>query len=328
MESCYNDNAEEGEKMIKIYKNEPEQTTIKELQKIEDNCWVNLINPTPEEVKKVVSEIPIDEDLITKVLDEEELPRIEKTENATLIVVDGPYMEDMHIRNKYTTYPLGIIICNDLHVITVSLKDFSLLKEFADGKVPTFYTYKKTRFLIQILLRTASTYLKALKQVNEDIQTKEKALYHSTSNKQLIELLNIEKTLVYFLTSLKANDVVLEKLSKGNVIEMYEEDIEVLEDTVIENKQGIEMCSIYREILSSMTDTYGTIISNNLNVAMKFLAGITIVFSIPTMIASFLGMNVPLGSFAHNDFAFLFICFISLVLAILIAYWLKKKDML
>ena len=314
--------------MIKIYKNEIDNTEVKEVSEIVENSWINLINPTGEEIQKVLEKVNVPEDLITKVLDEEELPRVEKTESATLIVIDGPYMEDTHIRNKYKTFPLGIIICNDLHIITVSLKEFSLLKEFEDGKVPTFYTYKKTRFLIQILLKTAGTYLKALKQVNEDIQKREKQLYHSTSNKQLIELLNIEKTLVYFLTSLKANDVVLEKLSKGNTIEMYEEDKELLEDTLIENQQGIEMCSIYREILSSMTDTYGTIISNNLNVAMKFLAGITIVFSIPTMISSFLGMNVPLGTFAKNDYAFLYICLLSLVLSLLIAYWLKKKDML
>lgn len=314
--------------MLKIYKNELDQKETKEIQAIEENTWINLVNPTKEEISEVLKNISIDEDLITKVLDEEELPRIEKTEKATLIVIDGPFMEDTNIKNKYKTYPLGIIICEDLHIITVSLKDFSILKDFEEGKVSTFYTYKKTRFLIQILLKTASTYLKALKQVNEDIHKKEKKLVSSTTNKELLELLNIEKTLVYFLTSLKANDVVLEKLSKGNILDLYEEDLELLEDTVIENKQGIEMCSIYREILTSMSETYGTIISNNLNVIMKFLAGITIVLSIPTMISSFLGMNVPLGNLGTNPLAFIYICFSSLILSLIIAYILKKKDML
>ena len=314
--------------MLKIFKNELNDEKVKKIKKIEDNCWINLVNPTGDEIRTVVGELGIEEDLITKVLDEEELPRVEKTDNATLIVVDCPYWLDTHVKNKYTTYPLGIIICNDFHVITVSLKEFEFLKEFEKGNVKTFYTYKKTRFLIQILLKSAQTYLKVLNIVNKDIEEKEKKLYHSTDNKLLVDLLNIEKTLVYFITSLKANDLVLEKLSKGNIINMYEEDIEILEDTIIENKQGIEMCSIYKEILSSVTDTYATIVSNNLNLAMKFLAGITIVLSVPTMISSFLGMNVKLGEFANSGYAFSFICFISMFVAIFVAWLLKKKDML
>lgn len=314
--------------VIKIFKNELDNQIVKKIDKIEDNCWINLVKPTSEEIRLVVDALGIEEDLITKVLDEEELPRIEKTDNATLIVVDGPFMEDVHVKNKYTTYPLGIIICNDSHVITVSLKEFSVLKEFEQGKVKTFYTYKKSRFLIQLLFKMASNYLRVLNYINSDIQKREKVLYHSTSNKQLVELLDIEKTLVYFITSLKANDRVLDKLSKGNIIQLYEEDIELLDDTMIENRQGIEMCSIYREILSSITDTYGTIVSNNLNLVMKFLAGITIVLSIPTMISSFLGMNVPLGLFAEKEYAFTLVCIVSFLLAIIVAWMLKKRDML
>lgn len=314
--------------MIRIFKNDIDDDTIRKQEEIVDNCWINMVHPTMEEVKMVVETLGIEEDLITKVLDEEELPRIEKTDNATLIVVDCPYWMDTHIKNKYTTYPLGIIICDDCHVVTVSLKEFEFLKEFERGKVKTFYTYKKSRFLIQLLLLTASSYLKVLNLVNQDIEKKEKVLYHSTNNKHLVELLDIEKTLVYFITSLKANDLVLDKLSKGNIISMYEEDYELLEDTMIENRQGIEMCTIYKEILSSITDTYATIVSNNLNVVMKFLAGITIVLSIPTMISSFLGMNVSLGDFANYSYAFFVICFVSFLLALFVAWLLKKKDML
>ena len=314
--------------MLKIFKNELDDQKVKKIDKIEDNCWINLVKPTNAEIKEVVNSLGFDEDLITKVLDEEELPRIEKTDEATLIVVDCPYLIDSNEKNKYITYPLGIIICNDLHVVTVSSKELEILKDFEKGMVKTFYTYKKSRFLIQILLKTASSYLRVLNNVNKEIEEKEKVLYHSTNNKHLVELLNIEKTLVYFITSLKANDLVLEKLSKGNIIGMYEEDVELLEDTIIENKQGIEMCGIYKEILTTVTDTYATIVSNNLNVAMKFLAGITIVLSVPTMISSFLGMNVRLGDFADNRYAFSFVCFISLFIAIFVAWLLKKKDML
>lgn len=314
--------------MIQIFKNEIDDERVKKIDEIEDNCWIHMVNPTTEEIKMVVDKLLIEEDLITKVLDEEELPRIEKTDNATLVVVDCPFWEDMHVRGRYTTFPLGIIICNDLHVVTVSLKKLELLRDFEEGAVRTFYTYKKSRFLIQLLLRIASSYLKVLNLVNEDIHEKEKVLYHSTNNKHLVELLNIEKTLVYFITSLKANDVVLEKLAKGNAIEMYEEDFDLLEDTMIENKQGIEMCTIYKEILTTITDTYATIVSNNLNVVMKFLTGITIVLSIPTMISSFLGMNVPLGMFSEKEYAFTVICFVSFLLALSVAWLLKKKDML
>lgn len=314
--------------MIRIFKNKLNDDVVRKLNKIEDNCWINMVCPTEDEIKMVVDKLRIDEDLIMKVLDEEELPRIQKADNATLIVVDCPYWEDKRVKNKYSTYPLGIIICNDLHVITVSLKDFELLQEFENGNIKTFYTYKKSRFLIQLLLKTASSYLKVLNLVNDDIRKKEKVLYHSTNNKQLVELLEIEKTLVYFITSLKANDVVLEKLFKGNVITMYEEDFELLDDTMIENKQGIEMCTIYREILSTITDTYATIVSNNLNVVMKFLAGMTIVLSIPTIISSFLGMNVSLGDLAHDEYAFLGIFIFSCVLSFGVAWLLKKKNML
>ena len=198
--------------MLKIFKNELDDEKVKKIDKIEDNCWINLVNPSSEEIKQVVDELGIDEDLITKVLDEEELPRVERTDNATLIVVDCPYWIDTSLKKQYTTYPLGIIVCNDFHIITVSLKEFDFLKEFERGQVKTFYTYKKTRFLIQILYKAASLYLKVLNIVNKDIDNKEKVLYHSTNNKLLVELLDIEKTLVYFITSLKANDLVLEEI--------------------------------------------------------------------------------------------------------------------
>ena len=269
-----------------------------------------------------------DEDLIVKLMDTEELPRIEVGNNATLIVVDTPYVTDTRYKHKYNTEPLGIIINNDGYIITVSLKQQLILDDFMENKVKNFDASKKTKFLIQILLRVAGIYQKELMSINDYINKKEKILYKSTDNKELIDLLNVEKTLVYFSTSLKANDVVLEKLSKGNVVTLYEDDNDLMEDAMIENKQAIEMSNIYREILTSMTDTYATIISNNLNDVMKFLAGITIVFSIPTMVASFIGMNVPLGEMGTSNISFVLIIIFSFVLSIIIALILKKKNML
>ena len=313
--------------MLKIYKTTPVEKKIKKCKKITTDCWIDLTSPTKDEIEKVISKTLIDEDLILKMLDDEELPRIEQSANATLVVIDTPYLkeEDDH---KYKTYPLGIIITKNNYVVTVSPKKTNVLDAFKQGKIKDFRTAKKTRFLIQILINTSSYYLRALKNVNKDISEKEKVLKKSTENKDLIDLLEIEKTLVYFITSLKANDLVLEKLSKGIILPLYDNDADLLEDAIIENKQAFEMSTIYKDILSSITDTYATIVSNNLNNIMKFLAGATIVLSIPTMISSFLGMNVPLGSISSSNQAILVISVTSFVISLIIALILKKKNML
>lgn len=313
--------------MLKIYKTSAVEKKTKKVKKMTADCWIDLIVPTTDEIDKVVNRTGVDKDLIMKLLDTEELPRVEQEDNATLIVIDIPHLEEKE-EHKYKTYPLGIIITNNNYIITVSVKKTTLLNDFKRNIVKDFRTAKKTRFLIQILLKSASTYLKALKEVNNDIEAKEKVLKKSTENKDLIELLEIEKTLVYFMTSLKANDVVLEKLSKGIILPLYEGDLDLLEDAIIENKQAIEMSSIYRDILSSVTDTYATIISNNLNIAMKFLAAATIVLSIPTMISSFLGMNVPLGAIGNISNAFVIIILLAVIVSLIVALLLKKKNML
>ena len=251
-----------------------------------------------DEIDKVVDKTKVDKDLMLKMLDTEELPRVEQSGNATLVVIDTPFLEEDEDAHVYSTYPLGIIITNNNYVITVSPKKTYILDDFIKNKVKDFRTAKKVRFLIQVLLKTSNYYQRALKQINKDIEKKEAVLKKSTENEDLLELLEVEKTLVYFITSLKANDLVLDKLYKGSIFQLYEGDKDLLEDAVIENKQAIEMSSIYRDILSSITETYATVVSNNLNNVMKFLAGATIVLSIPTMISSFMGMNVPLGNFA------------------------------
>lgn len=312
--------------MLRIFKTDYITKHVKKLKKIQVDSWIALTNPTNDEIQKVVDRTKVDIDLIRKMLDTEELPRVEQSENGTLIVIDTPYLEEDE--HKYTTYPLGIIITNNNYVITVSPKKISILDDFKNNKVADFRTAKKTRFLIQILLKTSSYYLRALKEVNQDIEAKEEVLKKSTKNKDLIDLLNIEKTLVYFTSSLKANELVLEKLYRGTMVTLYEDDKDLLEDAVIENKQAIEMSTIYKSILKSITNTYETIASNNLNDAMKFLAGITIVLSIPTMISSFLGMNIPLGDIMTDTLGFVKIICVSLIISIVLAYVLKRKNML
>lgn len=314
--------------MLKIYKTSAVEKKIKKVKKITMDCWIELTSPTTNEIEKVVEKTAVDKDLIMKMLDDEELPRVEQSDNATLVVIDTPYLQEENDSHKYTTYPLGIIITNNNYVITVSPKKTNVLNDFKKNNIKDFRTAKKTRFLIQILLKTSAMYLKVLKEVNVDIEKKEQVLKRSTENKDLIDLLEIEKTLVYFITSLKANDLVLEKLSKANILPLYEGDLDLLEDAIIENKQAIEMSSIYKDILLSITNTYSTIVSNNLNIAMKFLAGVTIVLSIPTMISSFLGMNINLGGISSQDNAFIIVTFLSLATSLIIAYLLKRKNML
>ena len=312
--------------MIEIFKKR-ENTLIKSTEYIKDS-WINIVNPTEEETSKISEVCNVNSSYLLQVLVEKELPRVKKIEGGLLVVINIPYMKDKSIKNKYITYPLGIILCDSGYILTVSLVEHELLNKFKENEVEDFDATERERFLIQILFNSARSYLYTLDSLEEDIQKVEKNTYHSTSNKQLLNFLNIQKSLVYFITSLSANGIVLEKLQKEDLISLNKEEKMLLEDAVIENKQSIENSMITREILSSTIDAYGTIISNNLNVIMKFLTGITIVFSVPTMIASFLGMNVPLGVLSESNLSFLFICVISLIVSFLLAYWLKKKNML
>ena len=312
--------------MLRVFKTS-DDGTLEKLKNIETNTWIDLVEPTEEEIKEVVEKTDIPSNLLIKLLDSDEVARIEKEDDATLIIIDVPYVIDKKIKNKYSTLPLGIISYKN-YLVTIAVKETEVVQDVMENRVKSVFTMKKSRFLIQILHRVATLYLKYLKEINLEIEAKEKNLINATNNKYLLQLMNIQKSLVYFVTSLKSNDIILEKLEKGNLIEFYEEDMDVLEDAIIENRQGIETSLIYREIVASLQETYSGVISNNLNEIMKFLAGITIVFSIPTMIASFMGMNVPLGVLANNDYSFMFIMSISIFSAFVIALILKKKDML
>lgn len=312
--------------MVRIFKTSNDGT-LERLKKVEPNTWIDLVEPSELEIKDIVEQTGIPANLIIKLLDTDETARIEKEDDATLIVIDVPYIEDKKTKNKYTTIPLGIITYKQ-YIVTISVKETEVINDIMDNRVKYVVTGKKSRFIIQILHRVASLYIKYLKIINEEIEKKEKIIMKSTSNKELVQLMNIQKSLVFFVTSLKSNDIILDKLEKGSLVEFFEEDLDILEDAIIENKQGIETAIIYRDIVASMSETFTGIISNNLNEIMKFLAGITIVFSVPTMISSFMGMNVPLGELQTNENAFMFILSISFILSILIAYALKKKDML
>lgn len=306
--------------MMKIFKTLLDDS-LKQLDELETNIWVNMTNPTEEEIQSVCDKFSIHPDYIKAALDEEERSRIEIETNCTLILVDVPIM----VENAYTTFPLGIILTNEC-MITVCIKELNLLNDFIYGKVKSFYTYKKTRFILQVLYKNATYYLQYLKNINKMSSKIEKQLHKSLKNSELIQLLDLEKSLVYFSTSLRGNDLVLEKMLKLDAIKKYPDDQDLLEDVIIENKQAIEMAKIYSNILSGTMDAFASVISNNLNIRMKFLTSVTILLTVPTMIASFFGMNLTLP-LADNPFGFVIVIGISLFISGLIAFLLIKKKM-
>ena len=312
--------------METIYKTNEQGNFIK-LDKYESNNWIHLTNPSDEEITKISETFRIKKRSLTKLLDNAELPRVESLNNNLLIVIDLPYTVKYHNVNKYRVMPLGIILMPN-GIITVSSKEHPLIDDIKSNQIKGLNISDKQSFPLYLIGKSVEYYLRFLNEIQEDIRAKESILAKATNNRELVHMLTLEKSLVYFINSLRGNDLVIEKLENINHELFKEKDIELLKDVKIETKQGIEMANIYREILDSTMDTYGTIISNNLNDVMKFLTSITLVISIPTMIASFMGMNVPLGDFAINPASFLVLVLISLVLSIIIIIILHRKNLL
>lgn len=267
---------------------------ICEIESAEAGCWISLIAPTETEISDIEDDMGIDRDYIRAALDEEEPSRIESDDGVTLIVVDYPVAEqdgDLDNTLQYYTTPMSIII-TDRNVITVSAKTNVVLDELSKGVVKGIRPDLRTRFVFTILLRIAARYLQYLKQIDKISNYVEGKMYLSMKNKGLIQLLGLEKSLVYFSTSLKSNEAVLEKLMRGRYLKLYEEDQDLLDDVIIEVKQAIEMTNIYSNILNGTMDTFASIISNNLNIIMKRMTTITIILTMPTIVFSFYGMNL------------------------------------
>lgn len=307
--------------MISYYKTIDNRIT--ELDAIESDCWVSAVCPTQAEVMFLTNELGIDQDFVKSALDEEETSRIELEEEQTLLIVDLPLAEK-HDENAilYTTMPIGIVMLPK-QIVTIALKNNPLITELAEGMVKNLQTSRKNTFLFTMLLRIAARYLQFLKQIDKLSMRMEHQLHKSMKNKELIQLLGLEKSLVYFSTSLKANEMTMEKILRGRIIKLYEDDQDLLEDVLIETKQAIEMCNIYASILSGTMDAFASVISNNLNIVMKVLTSITILMAVPTLVSSFYGMNVSGLPMPY----FWFPCVISVVLIIIVAIILVKKQM-
>ena len=258
-----------------------------------EGCLVSAVCPSEQEIRYLIDELGVDAQYVSAALDEEESSRIESEDGQTLVIIDVPYIEEEQDEKTilYTTTSIGIIL-TPANFITVSARETLIIDEFADGKVRGVQTHLKTRFLLAILLRVATRFQVYLKQIDRLSSATESQLHRSMQNKELFQLLGLEKSLVYFSTSLKANELTLEKILRGRIIKLYEDDQDLLEDVLIEIKQAIEMCSIYSGILSGTMDAFASIISNNLNIVMKILAAVTMVMAIPNIVFGFYGMNV------------------------------------
>lgn len=310
--------------MIRIFRTIDD--SIHQVNEIHDGCWVALSTPSATELLDISNRFQIEIDHLRAPLDEEERSRIEVEDGYTLIIVDIPKVEERKGKDYFVTIPCGIILTEKI-IFTVCLVDTPVLDVFMDGRVRNFWTYKKTRFILQVLYKNASMYLQYLRNIDKKSDEVEKKLHIATRNSELIELLELQKSLLYFTTSLRSNETVLEKMLKIESIKQYPEDTELLEDVIIENKQAIEMSHLYSGILNGTTDAYASIISNNLNIVMKFLAMVTIIMSIPTVIGSFWGMNLQGIPGAGDPLGFVKIVVFSVAVTIVGAFWLQRKNL-
>jgi len=309
--------------MITFYKGN-EKTGIVEMKEATENIWINIIDPTEKEIE-IIKKLGIPLDFITYSLDLDERPRTEKEDDGTtLILIKIPLFEGDNLDVPYNTIPLGIIF-NEKFVITICKRHNAILDELLKSKYKGFSIAKRIRFILRILLLTATMFLTFLRNINSHVEHVENKLQASMQNKEVMELLKYQKSLVYFETALKSNELMLERLQKTRLFNKYDEDEDLLEDVLTENQQAIEMVAIAENILSSTMDAFASIISNNLNVVMKFLASVTIVLSIPTIITSYFGMNV-LIPFGDRSWAYLAIIALFVVACLIVIWIFNRKN--
>jgi magnesium transporter len=309
--------------MISILKGD--RTGLSRLSKPEPGCWINVVAPSADEIAELrVMGIPAD--YLAYPLDPDERARSEREDGNLLIILRIPHFQGEGSDIPFTTVPLGIILTPD-YLVTVIGCDTDLIEELGSGRIRGLEPAKRVRFVLQVLLHTSSGYLSQLRRMTRAIDALEDELQESTRNREVLDLLKYQKSLTYFTTALRSNELMMERLQRSQWFASYSEDEDLLEDVITENRQAIDMTNIQANILSSMMDAFASIISNNLNRVMKLLASITIVVSLPTMVASFFGMNVGLP-FSGHTWAFLVIMGISLgvSLAALFVFW--RRDFL
>lgn len=287
------------------------------------NKWIHLENPTDLEIELIARVTGVDEDKIKAALDEDERSRIEVDEGETLVIFDVPIIEEEPSYYSYTTVPLGTVL-TDKTIITVCLKPNSVIRNMINQRVKNLDTSERNRVLYQMLYLTHVKFLQYLRQIDRSYQRIQGELHRSTKNKELIQMLDLQNSLVYFSTSLRGNNLIVERLSRQGLKFETECNLDLLEDVQVESRQALDMCNIYRDVLSGTMDAYASVISNNLNITMKLLTVISLIFSIPTIFASLWGMNTGVP-FQGQLYGFFVVVAISLV-ACVVAYLLLRKN--
>ncbi|MDO5557311.1 MAG: magnesium transporter CorA family protein [Clostridia bacterium] len=315
--------------MVKIYNTDIATGTTKKVSEIEKGVWINMVNPTKDEVENICEKLRISQDLIEDALDDEEKARIEVEEDDGTIgfIIDVPTVEKDDNENIRSTIPLGMIVVRNEYFITVSLREVKVVHDIESNLIKNVNTRDTTKMIIQIFYKNATEFLKVLGEINKERNATEKLLNNSMRNKELLKMLNLQKSLVYITTSLRSNEMIHERTLRGKVLGLNEKEEELLEDVIIENRQAIEMAKIYSNTLNGTMDAYASIISNNLNIVMKILTTITIIMSIPTILSGYWGMNVELP-LAGNPFAFYLIILLSVLCCFITIWWFKRRNML
>ena len=273
----------------------------------------------------LIEEFGLDSDFIKSALDEEESSRVEREDTQTLIIIDTAVSEiEKNVTLVFYTMPMSIIIKDQL-VFTISLRNNKVIEDLIDGRLRNIQTSFRTQFVLRLIMQLTSTYLVYLKQIDKASNTLERELRKAVKNKQLLQMMELEKSLVYFSTSLKSNDATMNKILRGKLMKLYEDDQDLLEDVLIELKQAEEMASIYSSILANMVDACSSVISNNVNIVMWQLTIVTIILAIPTMVFSFYGMNTLDLPFAEHTWFPTVISIVATLLTALILLKYKKK---
>jgi len=310
--------------MITVYRSTPQG--VAQISEPADGSWIHMVNPDLEELERVQHAYNIPPDYLTYPLDQDEMARTEKDEGVTLIILRVPRYQGETSDIPYTTVPLGIIQ-TDRAIVTVCSFESDLIRGLTNGRVRNLSTTKRNRFLLHIFLVAAQQYLTYLRSINKTVDVLEDKLQLSTRNREVLELLKYQKSLTYFTTALKANELMMARLQKSQLFRMYPDDEDLLEDALTEIGQAIEMTNISSGFLSAMMDAFASIISNNLNVVMKFLASVTIILALPTLVASIYGMNVDLPLDSH-PLAFYYVLAAALIVSIVVVVVFIRRDWL
>ena len=310
--------------MLKLFRTDNHKTH--EVSKITEGTWIQLQSPTSEEAQRVAEALNLEFNDVMAAIDPDEKTRIEILDDYTLIITDIPVKETRHHEDTYKTIPLGIIF-NRENIVTICSEDTPLLNYFHESDIKDFSTKKRLKFIYQIMLRTSMFYQRALTDVDKKRIEFEEHIGTVRNESDLVKIHELESALVYFMTSLRGNNNVINRLARSNLLSHYPEDRELLDDVIIENQQAIEMAQIYREIIDGTRELISSIMNLRMNHVMKSLTSITVIFSIPMIISGMYGMNVdakwmPLAQAVHG----FGIIGLTTVLICVIAFIILKRN--